>query len=233
MALTASQEVDRFVQFYADTAKAAGWAPDETTSRDQRVQFLSETLKKYCSKVLVMKRASPTRPVSDEVVVSVLPGGEYRLFRDFIVSGGSSAWRYAFTGPLEQLPTDQPLVSPLDLSTLSEPVAAAPTVPGCTGPVPTPGPGPGPGPTPTPPANTVPFHPYDGDAKWVPVSQQMEADYKEANGVGLDGGCGMWIARTIHDCYMGENAQTPPLTLEVSLKKHRAELRAALGLPPL
>jgi len=227
MPLTDKATVQAFVAFYGAECQRTGFKPDHTTSRDQRVQFLSNTMKAYCSKDLVMKRASPSRPVSDEAVVLVT-AGNYRLFWDFIVSGGSAAWSLQVNGDGEHLPTDQPLVNPLDLSTLTEPVAVAPTVPGCTGPTP----GPGPGPTP-PPANTVPFHPYDGDTKWVPVSQQMEADYKEANGFGLDGGCGMWIARTIHDCYMGENAQTPPLTLEASLKKHRAELRAALGLPPL
>jgi hypothetical protein len=91
---------------------------------------------------------------------------------------------------------------------------------------------PGPTPTPTPPANTVPYHPYDGDDKWLPVTRIMESDYKRANGVGLDSGCGMWIGRTIHDCYMEKNPATGKLfTLDESIAKHRVEWCAILGVP--
>lgn len=97
---------------------------------------------------------------------------------------------------------------------------------------------PGPTPIPTPPPNTVPYHPYDGDQKYVKVTEVMDFDYRRAKGTvgqadkaGLDSGCGMWIARTIHDSYMGEAPGVAPLSLDASIAKHRAEWCQILGVP--
>jgi len=87
-----------------------------------------------------------------------------------------------------------------------------------------------PGPTPQPPSNTVPFHGYDGDEKWKQVGVVLASDYARKPQA-LDADSVVWTARTIHDCYMGPDASKPPLSLDESIKKHRAEWCAALGVP--
>ncbi len=140
--LSAQSEVTRFVQFYASEVERTGVKPDASSTRESRIAFLQQTLKRFCSPLLAMKRASPSRPISDEAVVFVQAGGDYRLFADFIRNGGSDHW--VLTDHVEgYLPNEQPLVNPLTLDRLPE-HTLVPTVPGCTGPTP------GPGPTPPP-----------------------------------------------------------------------------------
>jgi hypothetical protein len=224
-AQTARQDMEKFVSFYDAQRRAEGFRPDEHTSRDQRVAFLQQTVKRFCHPHLAMKRASPTRPISDEAVVWVRPSTpgrinpEYRLFWDFIRSGGSSAWQLTVDGGGEHLPVDQPLVNPLTLGELAEPIAGGkvPTVPGCTGPTPAPTP------TPQPPA----AKPYPGDAYFVEkVGIVLVADYAEA-GQMLNAGSVVWISRTLWR-YLNEG-----MSIEQSTSQSRKEWRGALGLPAL
>lgn len=144
--MSAQSEVDRFVDFYARRCTETGFRPDQTTSHDQQMRFLQDCLKRFCSSLLCMKRADPTRPISNEAIVFVGPGVEYRLFIDFIIGAGGAtpSLTKKLTG---YLPTAQPLVNPLTLEQLPE-GWLAPTIPGCTGPTPEPIPEP----IPEPPA---------------------------------------------------------------------------------
>jgi hypothetical protein len=228
-AQTAQQDMIRFVAFYDQQARAAGFEPDEHTSRDQRVAFLQQTVKRFCHPHLAMKRASPTRPISDEAVVWVRPSTpgninpEYRQFWDFIRSGGSSAWQLLGTsgdlGHGEHLPIDQPLVNPLNLGELAEPLPGGkvPTVPGCTGPVPAP--------TPTPPVVTPVYPGYPGDEVFDAIAITLFADYAAA-GQSPNAGMGRWFGRTVYDWLVGNTK-----TLDESIAKHRAEWLAILPRP--
>lgn len=69
--------------------------------------------------------------------------------------------------------------------------------------------------------------PYPGDLYFIEkVGMPLEADYTLA-GQRLNAGSSTWFARTIFDAIAGT------MTMEQSIAKHRAEWRAALGLPPL
>lgn len=69
--------------------------------------------------------------------------------------------------------------------------------------------------------------PYPGDLYFIErVGMPLEADYALA-GQRLNAGSATWFARTIFDAVSGA------MTMEQSVAKHRAEWRAALGLPPL
>ena len=139
--MSAQAEIGRFVAYYQAELNRTGFRPDQTSTRDTRIAFLQQTVKRFCSPMLAMKRADPTRPISDEVVVFVQAGAEYRTFADFLISGGSAAWK--LSDHVEGiLPVEQPLVNPITLDRLPE-NTLAPTVPGCTGPGPSPGPTPG------------------------------------------------------------------------------------------
>lgn len=76
-----------------------------------------------------------------------------------------------------------------------------------------------------PPAQTIPGYP--GDEPFDAVGRVLFADYAEA-GQGPNEGMGRWFGRTIYDWI----ARVMP-TLQASIDKHRAEWRAALGLPAL
>jgi len=78
-------------------------------------------------------------------------------------------------------------------------------------------------PPPPPPAH----EPYPGDAAFDAVGMTLFADYAQA-GNAPDAQMGRWFGRTIFD-WLAKNEPT----LDASIKKHRKEWRAALGLPPL
>lgn len=65
--------------------------------------------------------------------------------------------------------------------------------------------------------------PYPGDRAFDIVGEQLEADYREAF-QSLNAQSATWFARTIYDYLHGG------MTLEESIKKHRAEWREVLGL---
>lgn len=209
---TAQDEISRFVDFYESELERTGFAPDQTSTRETRIAFLQQTVKRFCSPLLAMKRADPGRPISDEVVVYLAIGPEYRTFADFLISGGSSAWRLSHH--LEgTLPIAQPLVNPLTLGLLPE-ASFAPTVPGCK--PPTTDPPPAPKPTPKP---------YPGDKFFIEqIGQVLEWDYAEA-GQRLNAGSSVWFSRTIWR-YVNEGT-----SIEQSVAQSRKEWRAALGLP--
>jgi hypothetical protein len=211
-AQTAQSEIDRFVDFYGAEVTRSGEKPDHTSTRESRILFLQRTVKAFCSPLIAMKRASDTRPISDEVVVFVGLGPEYRVFADFIPNGGSAGW--SLSKHLDgRLPLDQPLVDPLTLGRLAE-ASFAPTVPGCKPQTPKPIP------TPEPIAK-----PYPGDAFFVEkVGALLEADYAEA-GQSLNAGSATWFARPIWT-YVNEG-----LSIDQAVAKARKEWRAALGLP--
>lgn len=114
--------LERFVTFYGQRCGRLNWQPDETTSREDRVQFLQATIKEYRiakrDKSFVMKRADERRPISDEAVVFTIAGADYRRFWDFIISGGSVAWKLSVHGDGEILPAGQILVDPETLDNL-------------------------------------------------------------------------------------------------------------------
>lgn len=212
-AQTAQSEISRFVGFYGDELNRTGFKPDQSSTRETRIDFLQATVKRFCSPLLAMKRASDTRPISDEVVVFLALGPEYRTFADFLISGGGPNWR--LSDHLEgQLEIAQPLVNPLTLQRLPE-ASFAPTVPGCHAPAP----------EPTPPPNTPPAYP--GDPVFDAVGVALFSDYSEA-GQSPNPEMGRWFGRTIYDWM----AKVVP-TLDASIAKHRAEWRAVLGLPVL
>jgi hypothetical protein len=195
----------QFVQFYDSEIGRTGVKPDHTSTRESRIAFLQAVLKRYCSPNWAMKRGDPGRPISDEVVVWVVPGPDYRMFGDFIVSGGTAGW--TLTDHLEgKLPLEQPLVNPVTLERLPE-QTLAPTAPGCTGP--------------TPPAPSLPTYP--GDEVFDQIGVALFADYARA-GQPPNPGMGRWFGRTTFDYLAG-------MPMEQSLAKHRAEWKAALGLP--
>lgn len=214
-AQTAQDEISRFVDFYGDELTRTGFKPDASSSRETRIAFLQQTVKRFCSPLLAMKRADPGRPISDEVVVYLVTGPEYRVFADFLISGGSANWHLS-DHTEGRLPIAQPLVNPLTLGVLPE-ASFAPTVPGCKPP--------GTEPPPVTPPPTMP--PYPGDPVFDAVGVALFADYAEAGQL-PNPEMGRWFGRTIYDWL----AKVVP-TLDASIAKHRAEWRAVLGLPAL
>ena len=75
----------------------------------------------------------------------------------------------------------------------------------------------------TPPAPVVP--PYPGDPVFDQIGVVLFADYAQA-GQPPNPGMGRWFGRTTFDYLAG-------MPMADSIKKHRAEWREALGLPPL
>lgn len=214
-AQTAQEEIGRFVGFYGDEVERTGFAPDQSSTRESRIAFLQQTVKRFCSPLLAMKRADPGRPISDEVVVFVKLGPEYRVFSDFIPSGGSANWR--LSDHLEgKLPIAQPLVNPLTLGLLQE-ASFAPTVPGCSPPMPEPTPAPVP---------VVVVPPYPGDPTGNLIGLALFADYAE-RGEAPNSGMAIWIWRCAWDM------ANQGLSADQAVEKHRAEWRRALGLPTL
>lgn len=213
-AQTAQQTISAFVDFYALELSRTGFKPDASSTRETRIAFLQDTVKRFCSPLLAMKRADAGRPISDEVVVFLRTGPEYRVFADFLISGGSGAW--SLSRHLEgRLPIAQPLVNPLTLGLLQE-ASFAPTVPGCKPPGATPAPVPVPVPQPKP---------YPGDQFFIEkIGQILEWDYAEA-GQRLNAGSSVWFSRTIWR-YVNEG-----MSIEQSVAQSRKEWRAALGLP--
>lgn len=67
--------------------------------------------------------------------------------------------------------------------------------------------------------------PYPGDEVFDQIGVTFFADYAEA-GQPPNYGMGRWFGRTVYDYLAG-------LPMADSIKKHRAEWRAVLGLPPL
>lgn len=114
--------MERFANFYLLECGRRRWAPNQDTTRDERVQFLQEAVVGYRAAVgdlsFVMKRASAGRPIGDDVVVFTTPGVDYRRFWDFIGSAGIAEWKVRVDGPGEILPADQLLVDPHTLETI-------------------------------------------------------------------------------------------------------------------
>ena len=82
-------------------------------------------------------------------------------------------------------------------------------------------------PPPPPPPPPKPALSYPGDGFFNDkVGAPLQADYASANQM-LNAGSAMWIARVVWDIAQGN------LSPEASIKKHRNEWRAALGLPPV
>jgi hypothetical protein len=76
-----------------------------------------------------------------------------------------------------------------------------------------------------PPPAPAPVLPgYPGDEVFDQIGAQLFADYAEA-GQSPNAGMSRWFGRTTHDYLAG-------MSMTQSLAKHRAEWRAALGLPP-
>jgi hypothetical protein len=208
--MTAQSEITRFVQFYNSELTRTGFVPDHTSTRDTRIAFLQQTAQRFCSPLLAMKRADPGRPISDEVVVFVGAGVDYRLFADFLISGGSAAWK--LSDHIEgYLPAEQPLVNPMTLGLLPE-HTPVPTVPGCLGPTPIP-----------PPTPSLP--PYPGDPVFDEIGVALFADYALALQA-PNPQMGRWFGRTVYDYLAG-------MPMADSIHKHRNEWREVLGLPPL
>lgn len=73
--------------------------------------------------------------------------------------------------------------------------------------------------------------PYPGDVVWDAVGVALFADYAVA-GQSPNPQMGRWFGRTIWDAVAGDPTGQV-LTIPESIKKHRAEWRAVLGLPPV
>lgn len=82
-----------------------------------------------------------------------------------------------------------------------------------------------------PPTPQPPVKPYPGDAVWDSVGAILFADYAEA-GQAPNSQMGRWFGRTIWDATEGDQNGVV-LTVDASIKKHRGEWRAVLGLPPV
>lgn len=213
-AQTAQDEISRFVDFYGDELTRTGFAPDASSSRETRIAFLHQTVKRFCSPLLAMKRADMGRPISDEVVVYLVTGPEYRTFADFLISGGSANWRLS-DHTEGRLPIAQPLVNPLTLGVLPE-ASFAPTVPGCKPPG-----------TEPPPVTPPPVQPYPDEVAWWGGYYELEVAriYLEAGLPFPDNSAAFrWFTRVAYDIRDG-------MTKEAAAAKHLKELRKALGLP--
>ena len=79
---------------------------------------------------------------------------------------------------------------------------------------------------PAPPQTPI-YPPYPGDEVFDAIGVTLFADYAQA-GQAPNPQMGRWFGRTTYDWL----AKVVP-TLDDSIKKHRAEWRAILGLPPL
>lgn len=84
--------------------------------------------------------------------------------------------------------------------------------------------------TPTQPPQP-PQKPYPGDHVWDAVGAVLFTDYAEAR-QSPNPQMGRWFGRTIWDATEGDETGMV-LTVDASIKKHRGEWRAVLGLPPL
>ena len=78
---------------------------------------------------------------------------------------------------------------------------------------------------PPPPPQPI-YPPYPGDQAFDAVGTAFFADYAQAGQV-PNPQIGRWFGRTIYD-WLAKNTAT----LDASIAKHRAELRAQFGLPP-
>ena len=76
-----------------------------------------------------------------------------------------------------------------------------------------------------------PWKPYIGDAPWDAIGEVLFADYAQA-GQFPNPQMGRWFGRTIWDATNGE-APGKVLSIDASIRKHRNEWRAILGLPPI
>lgn len=124
--------MQRFADYYLGRCNRTGFRPDERSTRESRIQFLQSAILGYRAatgdRTFVMKRASETRPISDEVIVFVgtnqqpISVDDYRRFWDFLASGGSADWHVKTSsgelGHGEILPSDQVLVDPLTLNSI-------------------------------------------------------------------------------------------------------------------
>ena len=219
MSQAAKTEIDRFASFYDSELARTGFRPDASSTRDSRIEFLQQTVKRFCSPHLSMKRASFSRPISDEVVVYV----QTREFRDFLRSGGTSVYEVILADNTEHLPLDQLLVDPITLGILIEPLTSVPTVPGCTGPTPDPEPIPVPVPPP------APSFPYPDESTAVKAYQvRVKATYKEAGRIFPDQNDSDAFRHFSRYGYSCSKMSEPD-----AANKHIAELRKDLGLPPI
>lgn len=119
--------MQRFAVFYKNRCARLNFRPDQTSTRESRILFLQETVLEFratfpLEKLFYMKRASDTRPISDEVVVWLEVSPDYRRFWDFLASGGSADWHVKTSsgelGSGEILETSQPIVDPRTLNTM-------------------------------------------------------------------------------------------------------------------
>lgn len=116
---------ERFASFYFQRTRRTGFKPNERSTRDQRISFLQATILEYRDQTgdrsFVMKRASDTRPISDEVIVFVgtreapISDVDYRRFWDIVRSAETADWFVHADGPGEILEAVQPLVDPVTL----------------------------------------------------------------------------------------------------------------------
>lgn len=233
----AQHEFESFIEFYNDELHRTNFKPDHTSTRDSRVLFLQQVVQRYCHPHWAMKRADPGRLISDEAVVWIKPGAEYRKFGDFIISGGAANWRLG--SHLDgALPGDQLLVSPLmplpraanTAGHLREPLppGASYTVPGCKPQAPEPIP------VPQPPARLVPaYEALGGDAFFrAQIGVPLQADMIEGGQGGLNDGSSVWFSRATYDilaAYMRGGA----VDSAAIVKAHRNVWRGILGLPAL
>jgi hypothetical protein len=118
----------RFAAFYKARCARLGWWPNQPDDHENQMQFLRQTILEYRAatgdKSFVMKRASATRPVSNEVIVFMVDEhtGDYRRYWDFIGDAGLRSFDIKDTpqklGHGAILPKDQPLVDPVTLNTI-------------------------------------------------------------------------------------------------------------------
>lgn len=118
-------DAERVCSAYLQRTRLTGFKPNENSTRESRVAFLREVVLEWRSNGggdhFVMKRASETRPISDEVIVFIgsathpIDDKDYRRFWDIIKNAGTPAWEVNAAGHGEILHTDQPLVDPVTL----------------------------------------------------------------------------------------------------------------------
>jgi hypothetical protein len=233
----AQHEFGVFVEFYNDELHRTGFKPDHTSTRDSRVLFLQQVLQRYCHPHWTMKRADPGRPISDEAIVWVKPGAEYRKFGDFIISGGAAHW--SLGSHLDGfLPFGQLLVSPLSSlsqaagtpGSVSEPLppGASFAVPGCRPPAPDPIP------VPQPPAHLVPaYEALGGDAFFrAQIGVPLLQDMIDGGQGGLNDGSSVWFSRATYDV-LAAYMRGGTVDSSAIIKAHRNVWRGILGLPAL
>jgi hypothetical protein len=111
-------DAERFCRHYLAQCQATGFKPDANSTHEQQMQFLRQCVLSFHDPTIVMKRASTTRPISNEVIVFARPQEQYRWYWDIIGNAGTPDWIVQAAGPGAMLPLDQPLVDPKTLEIL-------------------------------------------------------------------------------------------------------------------